>query len=334
MSRYLTEIAGFANTPPLLGLVTLDGAEPTPIAVLFAFLRNQGEAWTAALDYLRRFLDEALLVPPDQRTAAEAAQPTSPDRFFFTLARQMGVRTAEMHRALCPVEPGDPAFAPEPIGPHDLAAWRGAARASAERVLQALAGRIGDLPEAARRLAERLLDARDRLLARIEALPRELGALKTRFHGDYHLGQVLVAQSDVYIIDFEGEPLRTPADRRAKSSPLRDVAGMLRSFHYAAETAVLDMNALRPAGAETIRSCADYWRKAVVESFRTGYFDTMRGCPSLPEDAATQHALLDFFTLDKALYEVAYELANRPGWVAIPLAGILDLLDDSHASQD
>jgi len=329
MSRYLTEVAGFANTPPLLGVVEVAGPEPTPLAVLFAFVRNQGEAWTATLDYLRRVLDEALLVPPGQRTGADATQPTSPDRFYFTLARQIGVRTAEMHRALCPASAGDPAFAPEPISEGDLAAWRDDARRSAASVLDALARKAGELPEPARPLAERLLASRDRLHARVEALPRALRALKTRFHGDYHLGQVLVVQSDVHIIDFEGEPLRSLDERRGKSSPLRDVAGMLRSFDYATETAVRDMNELRPAGADTVRSCADYWRRSVIESFLTGYFETMAGCPSLPEDAATQRALLQFFTLHKALYEIAYELANRPSWVAIPLAGVLDLLQTS-----
>jgi maltose alpha-D-glucosyltransferase/alpha-amylase len=330
MSRYLTETAGFANTPPLLGLIEVAGAEPMPLGVLFAFIRNQGEAWSATLDYLRRFLEEALLVPLEQRAIADATQPVTPDRFYFTLARQMGIRTAEMHRALCPETGASPGFAPEPITASDLDRWRDGARRSAETVLAKLGDRMAELAETARPLAERLLGEADRLRARIDALlPAGIEGVKTRFHGDYHLGQVLVVQNDVYIIDFEGEPLRSLDERRQKSSPLRDVAGMLRSFHYAAETALREMSELRPAAHETLRGSADYWRRAVVENFLGGYLVTMSGCPSVPADERARQDLLDFFTLDKALYEVTYELANRPGWVAIPLAGVLDLVSPS-----
>jgi maltose alpha-D-glucosyltransferase/alpha-amylase len=157
-------------------------------------------------------------------------------------------------------------------------------------------------------------------------LPANVSALKTRYHGDYHLGQVLVVQNDFYVIDFEGEPMRPMAERRNKASPLKDVAGMLRSFDYAAATAVRDIADIQPASQEAVVSCARQWRDRVIGEFLDGYFEEMQGCPSLPADAAERRALLDFFTLDKAFYEVGYELANRPNWIAIPLGGVVRLL--------
>ena len=151
--------------------------------------------------------------------------------------------------------------------------------------------------------------------------------MKTRFHGDYHLGQVLVVADDFLIVDFEGEPGRDLATRRRKSSPLRDVAGMLRSIDYAAIAGLLasvddrgeDTSALRPLAAD--------WRARTVAAFLEGYTTAIAGCASYPSDAATAQTLLELFTLEKAFYEVSYELANRPTWLGIPLEGILAILD-------
>src|SRR5262249_7883933 len=155
--------------------------------------------------------------------------------------------------------------------------------------------------------------------------PAELAAVKTRHHGDFHLGQVLAVQNDFYIIDFEGEPGRPLAARRRKNSPLRDVAGMIRSFDYAASAAVRQIAATRPTALPRITVLADAWRQRAVDGFRAAYRKTMRGCPSYPANKLQAKALIDFFTLEKAVYEVGYELANRPDWLAIPLNGILRL---------
>jgi maltose alpha-D-glucosyltransferase/alpha-amylase len=334
MSRFLTEV-GFPSTPPLLGVIELvdEGAEPgqsTTLGVLTAFVRNQGEAWTLALDYMSRFLEDSLLGSTESSPAQGATPGAAHNLFFFTLARQLGRRTAQMHRALCPdPEQGavDPAFAPEPTTAEDLASWRDAAHAGAARAIAAIERAGAQLAEGGRELASRLLADRDALTRCIDALiPSTLTAAKTRFHGDYHLGQVLVVQNDFTIIDFEGEPLRPVEERRAKSSPLRDVAAMLRSFEYAAAAGRRQMADIPASLRPVAERCAAQWRVTASDAFMTGYLAEAAGCPALPAEPEAVRQLIDFFTLEKALYEIEYELANRPGWVAIPLTGVLDII--------
>jgi maltose alpha-D-glucosyltransferase/alpha-amylase len=336
MARYLGERAGFANTPPLLGIIELKGPDSeAALGVLFAHLRNQGEAWMQALDYLKRFLDESLLRTPGAERPGEALEPVSSHAFYFTLARQLGRRTAEMHAAFCAAPADDPDFAPEKVTADDREVWIAALEGSARNVVESLEQRLPQLDEEAKAQVQRLLEARDRLLQLPRALmPAQLEAMKTRYHGDYHLGQVLAVQSDYTIIDFEGEPMRPLAERRRKHSPLRDVAGMLRSFHYAMASAVRDRSAIQPAQRETIERCAAVWRRQAVEAFMTGYLVAIGGCAAMPTEAADLQALVDFFTLEKALYEIRYELANRPAWLPIPVAGVLEYLYPGEGPSD
>jgi maltose alpha-D-glucosyltransferase/alpha-amylase len=163
--------------------------------------------------------------------------------------------------------------------------------------------------------------------ARIDALTgADINATKTRIHGDYHLGQVLVAQNDFYILDFEGEPARPLAERRAKSSPLKDVAGMLRSFDYAAWTAVMTLADVDAGSVALVQTLAEAWRQATEQAFLETYRETIVGCPSWPEDQSAARRLLDLFLLEKALYEICYEAANRPNWIRIPLKGVTSVL--------
>jgi maltose alpha-D-glucosyltransferase / alpha-amylase len=334
MTRFLTDVAHFGNTPPLLGSCRYiaENGEETELGVLFSYLRNQGSAWVQALNYLTRYLDEGLLMAPRETRPVEPTKPLTPEAtahpIYLELATQLGLRTAELHRALCPDFDVEPAFAPEPITAADLAEWREGATRAARAMLDQLARRRDGLPPAAQPLAERLIEHRDVLLARYDALlPQSINAMKTRFHGDYHLGQVLVIQNDFSIIDFEGEPLRDLAERRQKSSPLRDVAGMLRSYAYAATTAVRQMSEIQPAALPVLQEHAEEWRRQVTQAFLDRYLSAMGGVRSLPADAAAGQSLLEFFMLEKAVYEVEYELAQRPQWAAMPLASVLALLD-------
>jgi maltose alpha-D-glucosyltransferase / alpha-amylase len=330
MSRFLVERGGFANTPPPLAMIELevtDGVSPaTALGVLFGFVRNQGDGWTQALDYLSRHLDDALV-----SAGMHESEMPDPDVFFLMLARQLGIRTAEMHRALAECGGDDPNFAPEPITPRDVADWRKQLVANAADTLATLERRRASLPENARDLADRLLAAQRLLFDHIDGLiPDEIIATKTRLHGDFHLGQVIVAQNDLYIVDFEGEPARTLAQRRTKNSPLRDVAGMIRSFDYAAETAVRHLAATRPAAEARMTQLAEAWERRAIEGFRAAYHRTMRGCVAYPNKRQVRQ-MLAFFTLEKAVYEVSYELANRPDWVSIPIRGILEVLSKGRA---
>jgi maltose alpha-D-glucosyltransferase / alpha-amylase len=333
MGRFLVERAGFGNTPPLLATLELalpgdGGIETSALGVLFGFVRNQGDGWTLALDYLLRYLDDALNeAAPGATPPGRVADLPDPDNFFLALARQLGLRTAQMHRALAECADDDPAFAPEPITPEDLAKWRGELQESSEVMLGRLERGRNAMPEEARRLADDVVAQGERLFGAIRRLvPERIAAVKTRFHGDLHLGQVIAVQNDFYIIDFEGEPARPLPARRRKSSPLRDVAGMIRSFDYAAIAAARQIGDARPAAAPRLAALADAWRQRAVDGFRAAYRKTMRGCPAYPASKLQAKALIDFFTLEKAVYEVGYELANRPEWVAIPLNGILRVL--------
>ena len=334
MGRFLVERAGFANTPPLLATLEVSlpgdaGTETSALGVLFGFVRNQGDGWTLALDYLLRYLDDALNeAAPGATPPGRPADLPDPDHFFLALARQLGLRAAQMHRALAECAGDDPAFKPEPITSADLTQWRGELQESAEAMLARLdRARATIIPEEARGLAEQIIARSEHLFDGIRRLaPHEIDGVKTRFHGDFHLGQVIAVQNDFYIIDFEGEPGRPLAARRRKSSPLRDVAGMIRSFDYAATAAVRQINETRPAAAPRLSVLADAWRQRAVDGFRAAYRKAMRGCTAYPASKLQARSLVDFFILEKAVYEVSYELANRPEWVAIPLAGVLRVL--------
>jgi maltose alpha-D-glucosyltransferase/alpha-amylase len=281
-------------------------------------------------DYVVRRLEE------QQVAAAPAEPPTDsalPHAYQRELAVMLGHRTAELHRALAaPTE--DPDFAPEPILAKDIAAWRAAARRQAETSFATLRRQLTALADANREAASQLLARQQECSSLIDALAQEpVNAMKTRIHGDYHLGQVLVAQRDWYIIDFEGEPAKTPAQRRAKHSPLRDIAGMLRSFDYAAWSAVRHIAATTGTVAEATVQQAMAWRDETFDAFMTGYRELNTEIPSYPADEREAARLLQLFTLEKACYELAYEAANRPDWIAIPIKGITAILDSGTAMQ-
>jgi maltose alpha-D-glucosyltransferase / alpha-amylase len=327
LSRFLVERANFANTPPPLAVIEarLDGggSESLALGVLFGFIRNQGNGWNQALNYLTRYLDDALIVTHDE--ASERLP--DPDLFFLALARQIGIRTGQMHRALAEHAGDDPDFMPEPITGDDIAGWRAALAADATELLARLEHERGQLSQRALDRADSLLAAREPFLrAILTLLPDEIDAQKTRAHGDYHLGRVIVVQND-FFVDVASDPTRSLTERRAKTSPLRDVAGMIRSFDYAASAAVRLLAETRAAAEPRMAELAESWRQHAVDGFRAAYRKAMRGCVSYPANKKQARDLTRFFMLEGWVYAARRELAERPLWFDIPLQGILDIVN-------
>ena len=325
IARHLTEVARYEHTPALVGTIALEGEgdEPAVLAAAFDFVPNQGDAWGTILDALARYLEGADLLEQDTTDHGELPVLTFP----LSIGDLAGRRTAELHLALA-TDGGSPAFRPETVTRDDLARWADDATREADDLIERLRSAMARLPEEAAADAEALIARRDEIAARFAAVRSAApSGHKTRIHGDYHLGQVLVAQGDLVVIDFEGEPSRTLGERRAKSSPLRDAAGMLRSFDYAAAMALSRFRETNDLQGEEAREKAHAWRDATRAAFLRSYLETMGGETPAPELTA---ALLDLFTLQKAIYEIGYELSNRPGWVRIPLAGVMDVLADAR----
>ncbi|MHB8815697.1 MAG: maltose alpha-D-glucosyltransferase [Steroidobacteraceae bacterium] len=319
IGRYLTEVAHFPNIVPVAGAAEYTDQESVSytMALLQAFVTNQGDGWTYTLDYLGRFLE-------DRRSGVPMLDDAH--GLYLSQVKTLAVRTAELHRALArPTD--DPAFAPEPIAAGDVAAWAAATHAAAQTTLTLLSARLRQLPAAVAVDAEAMLARSHTLLRRIEgctiAAPR---GLKTRRHGDYHLGQVLLKRNDFVIVDFEGEPGRTLAERRLKHSPLTDVAGMLRSFAYARHAA------LERCAVQGGDDCGRWepqlhaWEQEARRAFITSY-DEVASTTGVYESLRQAQPLLTLFEIDKALYEVRYELGNRPDWTRIPLHSLLALTE-------
>ncbi|TCJ20768.1 maltose alpha-D-glucosyltransferase [Rubrobacter taiwanensis] len=332
IGRFLTEKAGFRNTPSLAGYIEYASpdVDPTTVALLQWFVPNQGDGWSYTLDYLQRHLENRLMLPQEESETGEEEE----HAFFMNLVRTLGLRTGELYCAFAG-KTQDPAFDPEPVSRKDVAAWTGKVVEELEETFELLKQRRGELQEETRPDVERLLQRKDELAGRVAAAgelsPR---IVKTRHHGDYHLGQVLVVSNDFHIIDFEGEPARPLSERRAKHCPLRDVAGMLRSFNYAAYSALFALNVEREDQLRELEAASREWERRTREAFMEGYVEGIDGCPSYPDDPEQAQNLIDLFTLEKALYEVRYELNNRPDWIGIPVRGILDLLEAGAGKEE
>jgi maltose alpha-D-glucosyltransferase/alpha-amylase len=348
VSRFLAA-QGFAGTPPLAGWLELRrgprGAEPLTVALLQAFVPNEGDAWSYSRDafgrYFERVTTRAERTPPadearDPLALAGAEIPPEVSEvvgLYVGTAALLGERTAELHLALAGATE-DPAFAPEPFGTLYQRSLYQSMRSLAGRSLRLLRGSLGRLQDDDRALAARLLESREELLGRFAPLLEgKLAAARLRTHGDYHLGQVLYTGNDFVIIDFEGEPARPLSERRLKRSPLRDVAGMLRSFDYVAHAgiAAAERRGLVPAEQRPLAEAwARYWVRWASAAFLRGYFRRLEaagaGAAFLPATVDERAALLDAFLLEKALYELGYELDHRPEWVHIPLRGVVQLL--------
>ncbi|CAN5905384.1 maltose alpha-D-glucosyltransferase [soil metagenome] len=329
IGRYLTEESAFGNTPPLAGFIEHEGPEGglTTLALLQGFVANQGDGWSYVRDYLGRYLEERLVTSWSLEEDGAEAEPEADDTFFLGLMHTLGLRTGELHEAFArPTDNAD--FAPERASRKETEGWKKGVIKELDRTLKLLRRRRDKLSAVVQPAVDRLLDLRDSIEDRIRATAGDdVEVVKTRHHGDYHLGQVLVVSNDFQIIDFEGEPARPLEERCAKHSPLRDVAGMLRSFNYAAESTIMDVGAERADQIEELEEWARLWERNVREAFLEGYAEGAREAASYPEDKEHARQLIDLFTLEKALYEIRYELDNRPDWVGIPIKGVLDLIE-------
>jgi len=344
IGRFLTEKTTLAHIPPVAGSIEYGRGrrEPLTVAILQGLVPNEGDAWQYTLDELERYFERVLTTQPEVEEMPVATEslldlteeeppPLATDLIgpYLESARLLGERTADLHVALASAL-DDPNFVPEQISPFYQRSLQQSMRRLTRQVFQLLRKRLPDVPQALQDKSRQLLDLEGKILGRFQSiLGQKSRAMRIRCHGDYHLGQVLYTGKDFVIIDFEGEPARPLSERRIKRCALRDVAGMLRSFHYAAHSALLNQEAsgaVGPEGISTLEPWARFWYVWVSAVFLRAYLAQAAQVPFLPEGRDDLQALLDALILEKAIYELGYELNNRPDWIGIPLQGILDLV--------
>jgi len=343
IGSFLTEQSLFQNVPPVAGHIEYlsDAGTGTALGILQGYVANQGDAWQFTLRALAEYYErvqgsalaaseiphEPIFALTDQAISDHARQRIGP---YLEAAARLGRRTAELHLALGSARQ-DPAFAPQPLSEVEQQDFVNSAMDLVTANLGLLRRLRDEMPEHLRQEAGKVLNLEDKMRQGLQLFRgRKFSVMLTRIHGDYHLGQVLFTGDDFIIIDFEGEPARSLQSRRRKRSPLQDVAGMLRSFHYAAYAPLLQGAAARPSDAalRPLGLWAFYWQKWVSATFLKAYLEISQGAPFIPQSREELVLLLDTYLLDKAVYELGYELNNRPSWVQIPLEGISQLLLD------
>lgn len=340
IGRFLTEKTDFRSAPRVGGVIEYHHQTGTmTLGILQALVLNQGDGWEQAVHELGRYYERASgrrrgpdALVREERSLLELSEADPPPIAVETIgtylqaAALLGRRTAELHQALAS-STADAAFAPEPLTAADFEALLADLQHYGAQAMTALKANLERLPAPLRGAGAQLLaDGPALLERRRNEPPAGRGAAKIRCHGDYHLGQVLWVENDYILLDFEGEPTRTVEERRAKQSPLKDVAGMLRSFDYAAYAGLFAYAQSHPDDLEPLEPWARLWQQWVSAAFLRQYRATAAGAVFLPSDRHDLAALLDLFMLAKALYELVYELNNRPDWVRIPLEGIRGLL--------
>ena len=339
---HLSERVRFPRAPRLAGVVEHDrGGERSTLAVLQEQVPHQTTGWNQALGEVSRFYERAASVtatPPAgtlQVTpgGAHASAVTVPDpiadrfEWYVEALARLGRRTADLHAALATPH-GDQAFEPEPIAASEFEAEMAAIGQRAAATLEILRGRVASLPEEAARLATQVLATESNvpvLLAQaVSAFPA--GLLRTRIHGDYQLGQALWNEGDFFVIDFEGDPARTIAERRAKQSPLRDIATMARSLSYAAYVQLSAVREREPDKARRLGPWAAFWDRSATEIFVQSYRAQTGSAAFVPHTREAFDAVLRAYLLDESVTELAFELDNRPNLIFVPLESLATLL--------
>jgi maltose alpha-D-glucosyltransferase/alpha-amylase len=339
LGRFLTESTSFTALARFAGALEYRRAkgEPLTLAILHEYVPNEGDAWQYTLDAIHQYFEQVLAAPdtaaapPVPGGLVEHLSGEPPPEIatragpYLESARVLGRRTAEMHRALGSTS-RIPAFAPEPFTPMYQQSLFQSLRSKAEQALDTLRKRRSSLPPELAAAADQVLGSRDMLLALLHrVLERKVSGMRVRCHGDYHLGQILYTGRDFVVVDFEGEPARALGERRIKRSPLTDVAGLLRSSHYAVAAGALD-GRVRPEDIPRLEPWARAWRFWVSQQFLQSYLGADAGSGLLPKNLGELAMLLDVYQLEKALYELRYELNHRPTWVGIPLEAVRQVL--------
>ncbi|ACI58563.1 trehalose synthase (plasmid) [Rhizobium leguminosarum bv. trifolii WSM2304] len=321
MTRYLTR-AGYDHTAPLLGEVahTDSSGRRSTLIIVQGAIRNQGDAWNWMLNNLRRGADELVLNDPAVQPGDDVFQP------LISFVAMVGMRLGELHVVLAG-ETADEAFSPVIAGDSEVEAMKKAVAGEVAYAMSKLAEREENADPAIDLLAAPLLKRRSELVELAATLTEAARhTLMTRTHGDFHLGQILVSEGDAVIIDFEGEPAKNLAERRAKTNPLRDVAGLLRSLSYLVATAQLDNDAVIEHENEVRREAIARFGRQAEEAFLDAYSQAVSASKALDMPPDQRRRVLDAFLLEKAAYEIAYEARNRPKWLPIPLSGLTEIV--------
>jgi maltose alpha-D-glucosyltransferase / alpha-amylase len=309
-------------------------------------VENNSDAWAYMLDRLDSFNERILAepeiaaLPPLRGTIFEPVGLEEMPEMLKELidgadaerARLLGVRTGEMHLALAAAK-DEPDFKPEPYSLHYQRSLFAGLQTLVRSTFSNQTRKLQQLPDETRKQAEEVLAMRQEVLNVLKHIYRKkIDVVKIRIHGDYHLGQVLFTGKDFIITDFEGEPARSYSERRLRRSPLRDVAGMIRSFHYAAYASLYLDNQIRPEDLGKLVPFVEQWYHYMSNFFIKAYLETVAGSAFIPKDKEDLETLLTTFLLEKAIYELNYELNNRPTWITIPLNGIKALMHKPDAA--
>ena len=325
IGKFLTDQKSFQNIAKVAGAIEFvkkDGRKIV-LGILQEFIENQNDVWNFTINYLGRFFEGCMRYKSSVRA-------TKPEKFHETytlMMRNLGIRIGEMHLALnCKTD--NPAFIPEEISDSEWQEWEENFNISLNKAIFELESKLEKIPIHLHPQVKRLIENRNKIEEQVKALlPQHKKILKLRCHGDLHLGQILIAANDFVVIDFEGEPSRTLEEKRQKQSPLRDVAGLVRSFSYAARMSLKRIEQRCPEyDLSILETKAEQWEKCAIESFLKGYLSITERSPFLPENILETRMIIQLFCIEKALYEVFYELHNRPDWIDIPLFGLLSYL--------
>jgi maltose alpha-D-glucosyltransferase/alpha-amylase len=319
MNEFLTR-AGYGSIAALAGSITYVGEEQCVLASVFAWVRNQGDAWTYTLDHLERFASTVLSQGAPEDSSAHA--------LFTAQMQTLGRRVGELHAILCTAR-DDEEFTPERASDADLSRWYSTISSEAESAFRLLAERLSSLEEAPAQRARELLARRDQLLSQLRELTRgPVSAVKTRHHGNLHLGKVLLTADDFLITGFEGDVWLPLQERRRKDSPLRDVASLLRSFDYARLVALERAISGRPEQRDRLEPVFDDWLSVTRHAFLRGYRGAIAAGGCAPESEEDFARLLELFQIERALRELRSEIERRPAWIDVPVQGLLSLIED------